>query len=201
VAAGDFNGDGYDELTVGAPGKDGERGAVFVYPGSAAGITTGSFITQADTESQGIYPGSALDDVSEANEEGDRFGEVLLAADFDRDGVDSLVVGAPSEAPGPYPKSGLTLFFRGVEEDGIRTKDELIEEEETVSDFNFFYTQKSYGGENEKDDLYGSALAAGDFDGDKDGYRDLAVGAPGEAPGLDPRSGGINIIPFVEIEL
>ena len=42
-------------------------------------------------------------------------------------------------------------------------------------------------------------VLTGDFNGD--GFQDLAVGASGEAPGLDPESGGVNIIPFVELEL
>ncbi|MEA1867913.1 MAG: FG-GAP repeat protein [Thermodesulfobacteriota bacterium] len=42
-------------------------------------------------------------------------------------------------------------------------------------------------GANEADDYFGHVQASGDFNGD--GYMDLAVGAPGEAPGSDPRSG------------
>ena len=113
----------------------------------------------------------------------------------------STAMASTHEAPGPYPKSGLVFFFRGVGEDGIRTRDQVEQAGEAVDDWNFFYTQTNYGGANEKGDKYGSALAAGDFDGDEDGKKDMAVGAPGESPGLDPRSGAINIIPFEEIEL
>ncbi len=208
VAAGDFNGDGFADLAVGAPGKapglDPKSGIVFIFSGSAEGITDGFFITQADTE--GIYPGSVVAQ-TEVNEDGDRFGAALLAADFDGDGTYSLVVGAPGEAPGPWPKSGAMFFFRGIEEAGIRTREEMelavdeFGDPLPIEDYNYFYTQTDYGGENEKGDKYGAALAAGDFDGDEDGLKDLAVGAPGEAPGLDPKSGGVNIIPFAELAL
>lgn len=43
------------------------------------------------------------------------------------------------------------------------------------------------GGENENDDQYGAALVLGDFDAD--GAADLVIGAPGESPGNDPKSG------------
>ncbi|MBI3950408.1 MAG: alkaline phosphatase D family protein [Acidobacteria bacterium] len=51
-------------------------------------------------------------------------------------------------------------------------------------------TQEHAGqGGNENGDEFGAALAAGDFNGD--GYMDLAIGAPGEAPVNDPKSGAV----------
>jgi hypothetical protein len=106
-----------------------------------------------------------------SNENDDRFGQALAAGDFDGDGNDDLAVGAPGEKPGSEPKSGWVFVFRG-----------------TAAGMNPW---KGFGqqglGSNENDDRFGQALAAGDFDGD--GREDLAVGAPGEKPGSEPKSG------------
>lgn len=49
ITDGDFNGDGFVDLAVGSPGEgpDAGSGAVSIFLGSEAGVTTGSFITQA----------------------------------------------------------------------------------------------------------------------------------------------------------
>lgn len=44
---------------------------------------------------------------------------------------------------------------------------------------------------DEEEDMFGWSLAAGDFT--NDGLTDLVVGAPGEMPGGDPRSGAIRL--------
>ena len=41
LAAGDFNGNGFDDLAVGVPGFAESRGAVIVFPGSADGLLSG----------------------------------------------------------------------------------------------------------------------------------------------------------------
>src|SRR5207247_449249 len=47
-------------------------------------------------------------------------------------------------------------------------------------------------GEVEPDDAFGSALAAGDFNGD--GYTDLAIGVPGESVNGRPGAGAVNVL-------
>src|SRR5690606_38187538 len=87
------------------------------------------------------------------------------------DGHDDLVVGAPGESPGASPRSGAAYLFSGAGF-GVDPID-LIDQ----------------GGLdiNEPGDLFGSAVASGDFNGD--GEDDLAIGAPGEAPGISQRAG------------
>ncbi|MCG5059473.1 MAG: FG-GAP repeat protein [Limnoraphis sp. WC205] len=160
LAAGDFDNDGKDDLAVGAPGEA---------PGAdpESGYV---FIFQGN--SSGLQPWQGLDQQGlGVNESGDRFGTSLTAGDFDGDSQDDLAVGAPGEAPGADPESGYVFIFQG-NSSGLQPWQGL--------------DQQGLG-DNEFRDYFGTALAAGDFD--NDGKDDLAVGAPGEAPGADPASG------------
>ena len=85
LTAGDYNGDGRDELTVGIPGR-----------GSGALDLVGALAIYDfdDTQSQ-FWLQSHLD--PESTEEGDEFAATLLAADFTGDGLDDLAIGVPRE--------------------------------------------------------------------------------------------------------
>src|SRR6185503_16874805 len=86
MAAGDFDGDGYDDLAVGAPDEspysDPESGAVFLFKGTHTGLVNWRMLTQTGLG---------------ANQSGDRFGQTLAAGDFNADGRADLIVGAPGE--------------------------------------------------------------------------------------------------------
>jgi hypothetical protein len=156
LAAGDFNGDGRDDLAVGAPGEapgsDPRSGYVFVFKGSSGGL----------------QPWQGLDESGiGVNEVDDRFGYSLAAGDFNGDGRDDLAVAAPGEAPGDSPPSGYVFVFRG-------TNSEL-------QPWQGLEPESGGLGSNEAIRLFGWALTAGDFDGD--GYKDLAIGAPQEMAG------------------
>lgn len=162
LVAGDFDGDGHDDLAVGAPGEapadDPKSGWVFAYLGGEDGLTPWTAFGQGGLGS---------------NEAGDLFGHALAAGDFDGDGNADLAVGAPGEAPGSSPKSGYLFVFRGKSSDMEPWK---------------AFGQSGLGND-ERGDRFGHALASGDFDGD--GLDDLVVGAPGEAPGDAPKSGWV----------
>ena len=129
-------GDGYADLIVGGPGEspgpDPQSGAVFVFAGSPVGLTQGRFLTQADAEGM--------------NEDGDLFGSALTTGDFNADGFDDLVVGAPGEAPFPDPQSGAVFVFTGSSA-GLTQ--------------GTYLTQSDAGGMNETGDLFGASLVAG----------------------------------------
>lgn len=81
---GDQNGDGFDDLLVGAPGRQGGQGAVFVIFGGPA---PGSLLW--DSQSRLRLNGTAG---------GDRFGASLAAGRISLDGLPDIVAGAPGAA-------------------------------------------------------------------------------------------------------
>lgn len=98
MAAGDVDGDGYDELIVGVHGYYDSAwamgrqaaGAFYVFAGSSAGVKRASY-TRYDQDVSGVM-GTA--------EAGDRWGSVVASGDFDSDGEWDVVVGAPGEDDG-----------------------------------------------------------------------------------------------------
>lgn len=100
VAAGDFDGDGFDDLAIGIPQEDDNAGGVAVLHGSDAGITSrGNQLWQQDSPGLGTV-----------REEGDRMGYALATGDFDGDGADDLAAGAPGE----NEHSGIAHVLPGV---------------------------------------------------------------------------------------
>jgi hypothetical protein len=168
LAAADFDNDGFVDLAVGAPGEAAGAatgaGAVSVLPGSAAGLTTTG--------------GQFFNQVGGTVEASDQFGEALAAGDFDNDGFDDLAAGAPSERVGGTLGAGAVSVLPGSA-GGL-----------TASGGRLF-TQ--VGGVPERHDVFGFALAAGDFD--QDGFADLAAGAPLEDVGSLDDAGALSVLP------
>ena len=162
----DFNGDGFADLAVGVPaesiGDAAQAGALNVLYGSASGLQP-----SADVYFQGSGG------VGGTPEDNDRFGSAVARGDFNDDGILDLAVGAPAEDVGTDDAAGAVNVLNGS--GGGLTGGPL-------------FTQVN----PEAGDEFGSALAAGDFDGD--GVFDLAVGAPGEDLGGLGNVGAVTVL-------
>ena len=89
VVSGDFDGDGYADLAIGAAqenvGSVSDAGAVTVMYGSASGVTTAR-VWSFDTSVAGLAPRT-----------NGRLGWALAAGDFNGDGRVDLAAGAPGQ--------------------------------------------------------------------------------------------------------
>jgi hypothetical protein len=158
VAAGDFNGDGFSDLAVGAPGDNSGAGTVNVIYGSANRLTkTGNQLWTQDTLNDGA-----------ASQAGAGFGTTLVAADFNGDGKTDLAIGAPDQAVNGMSDAGAIDVLYGVAGHFSAAGSQ-------------FWTQDSLnnGLASQANGQFGSSLAAGDGNGDH--FADLAIEAPGEA--------------------
>ncbi|MFD8818577.1 VCBS repeat-containing protein, partial [Streptomyces sp. NPDC059627] len=104
---GDFNGDGYRDAVLPAPGanvsgKEG-AGAVVVLYGSASGLSTSR--RKTITQNTAGVPGAV--------EAGDAFGAATATADLNRDGYADLVVGTPYEDTSKGTDSGAVTVLWG----------------------------------------------------------------------------------------
>ncbi len=188
LAAGDFNGDGFADLAVGAPFEDVgsvvDAGEVDLYLGSASGLGT----VPAQTVTQDSTIGGIA--IADASETGDLLGAALTWGDFNFDGKADLAVGAPGE-------SALTLVgFILVNRTGAGAVNVLYGSSTGLTGTgNQFFTQDSGNVPDsvEVGDHFGAALTAGKIDC-CDASSDLVVGVPGEDVGTINDAGAVNIL-------
>ncbi|MCH2107615.1 MAG: hypothetical protein MK291_13360, partial [Planctomycetes bacterium] len=180
LAAGDINGDGVDDLVIGAPGEDigsiQGAGMIHVIWGTNWGLST-AYDASFHQDSSGV-PGDA--------EEGDGFGRALAIGDFDGDHYMDLAVGVPGEDLfGAGSSAGMVNLFRG-RPNGIATSSRTLSQFRSIAP-SWDWMAQSW-------DKFGSSLAAADINGD--GRDDLVVGSPGEDIGSKSSAGAVDVILF-----
>jgi hypothetical protein len=160
MAAGDFDGDGYDDLAVGAPGEapfsDPATGAVFLYKGTEGGLVAWKVLREADFAPLGAVVHA-----------GDRFGAALAAGHFydhTNTRIDDLIIGAPSYRVGGVTGAGAAFVYRGWGALGAR---------QPTAEAWFPDPAPTPG-----PDSFGAAVAMGNLDGS---HGAIAVGAPSGA--------------------
>jgi hypothetical protein len=154
IATGDLNNDAYDDLVVGAPGKDSDAGVVYVWLGSSSGInkTNGRIFSSADFGCN-------------SKEAGDEFGAAVSIGNFNADNYDDLAVGAPGE----NNDTGWVCVVKGRATTGV------------ASGSSHYYSQSTVGGDVVAGDRFGASLASGVLT--SGAHIDLAIGSPDEDGG------------------
>jgi hypothetical protein len=204
----DLNGDGFEELAVGAPTAMGQasglpEGRVYVYAGGPGGPDP-SHVTVLDAPASG------------------GFGFSLATVDFNGDGFSDLAVGAPQARSGDGGEGVVYVYYGGA--NGLRTTPDLLFSVPTASGLGWSLdSARDFNGDGFGDLVMGApssafqgeitgiayiasggangnglfaplqpewgplfmlgASVAGGGDIDGDGRDDVLVGAPGASPG------------------
>ena len=185
-SAGDVNGDGYDDLIIGASGVGNVQGEYERFPGPGEAYVVYGGATGADL----VLDRSTLDGTRgfalTGIDDGDELGlSVSSAGDVNGDGYDDLIIGANGADPNGDSQAGETyLVYGGASAPGTNGELDLS----ALNGTNGF----TLTGIDAYDLSGWSASSAGDVNGD--GYDDLIIGANGADPNGDSQAGETYIV-------
>ncbi len=171
VSSGDVNGDGYDDIIIGAYAADSNGnsigGVTYVVFGKADGANGLNGVMElSDIVASSEREGFRIEGYSASSYSG----YSVSSSDINDDGYDDVIIGAYKANPDGVSNSGATYVVFGKASDS--------------SDFNAIVRLSELDGndgfriegENQSDDSGYSVSSAGDINGD--GYEDIIIGAP-----------------------
>ncbi len=166
AGGGDVNGDGIDDVIIGAPGADPNG---IAYGGESYVVFGGSSVGSSGSLDAGALNGTN-GFVINGIDAGDVSGQsVSFAGDINADGIDDLIIGASGRDPNGMNRAGETYVVFGGGTTGHSGSFELS----SIDGTNGF----ALVGIDERDYSGLSVSSAGDVNGD--GVDDVIIGAPG----------------------
>ncbi|MFN6541380.1 MAG: beta strand repeat-containing protein [Nostoc sp. EkiNYC01] len=174
-SAGDINGDGFDDLIIGAIFGNNATGSSYVVFGSSSGFGVNLSLSTLDGSNGFVFNGINEPDLLGAS--------VSSAGDINGDGFDDLIIGAERADPNGQYSAGSSYVVFGSSSSFSASLNPF-----SLNGSNGFVIN----GINSFDGLGGSVSSAGDINGD--GIDDLIIGASGANPNGQNDSGSSYVV-------